>query len=266
MAEMLVGTGLRTRELGLERIRAGGAALERIFLATARGADVLICDAETEEDLAAIAAASMVLGRRAVWVGSAGLAGYLKKAGDGRRETGEGVVEGPVLFVVGSLSPVSRAQAERLASLAGVETVRVPVAALLRGAEAWVEETRVVSDAVQRGRDVLVLPEGAEGARYEDGVAIATALGKFVEGCADAVVGLVATGGETARAVLDAWGVTRLRVREAVEAGVVFSMTEGWRRSLPVVTKAGGFGDADTLVRCREFLQRSGAAPLEERR
>ncbi len=87
------------------------------------------------------------------------------------------------------------------------------------------------------------------------GAELARALGRLVGDCADKVGGLVATGGETARAVLDAWGVTRLRIVGEVEAGVPFSVTEGWRRALPVVTKAGGFGDAETLVRCREFLR-----------
>ena len=109
-----------------------------------------------------------------------------------------------------------------------------------------------------------MLPECDAPLTYEEGAELARAMGRFAAGCADGVGGLVATGGETARAVLDAWGVTRLRLRGEVEAGVAFSTTEGWRRVVPVVTKAGGFGDADTLVRCREFLrglQRSAPKP-----
>jgi hypothetical protein len=54
----------------------------------------------------------------------------------------------------------------------------------------------------------------------------------------------------------------RAEVRDRV-AGLI---AEGWRRVLPVVTKAGGFGDAETLVRCGEFmrgLKRSAPEPSQ---
>jgi hypothetical protein len=39
-----------------------------------------------------------------------------------------------------------------------------------------------------------------------------------------------------------------------VEAGLPFSVTSGWNRELPVLTKAGGFGGPESLLRCQEFL------------
>ncbi|HSZ40825.1 MAG TPA: four-carbon acid sugar kinase family protein [Trebonia sp.] len=67
--------GLRVTELRLDDIRAGRAAGR---LADAAGtADVVVCDAETEDDLAAIAAGGLACGRNVLWAGSAGLAWHL---------------------------------------------------------------------------------------------------------------------------------------------------------------------------------------------
>jgi 4-hydroxythreonine-4-phosphate dehydrogenase len=66
---------------------------------------------------------------------------------------------------------------------------------------------------------------------------------------------LVATGGETARAILDTWGIQRLRLLGEVEPGLPWSVTDGWRRALIVLTKAGSFGSPGTLLHCRDFLR-----------
>ena len=61
-------------------IRGDGDALRNAMKAAAQTADVLVCDAETDDDLRKIAEASMALGRGAVWAGSAGLARHLLPA------------------------------------------------------------------------------------------------------------------------------------------------------------------------------------------
>ena len=254
--DVLAGLGLRTTGLSLAVVRSGTTAVKKAMQSAAQHAEVVICDAETEADLAAIASASMALGPRAVWVGSAGLARHLPAAMEWRAGTPAGAEEfapGPTLYVVGSMTEIARQQAARLSAVEGVETVRVPAMDLLAGDCA--QERRKLKGGNESGSDVLVLTESNDALTYEEGAKLARALGKFVAGCADGCGGLVATGGETGRAVLDAWGVARLRVHGEVEAGVAFSSTEGWRRTIPVVTKAGGFGDAETLVRCGEFLR-----------
>jgi 2-keto-3-deoxygluconate permease len=258
---LLARSGLRSTLMGLETVRSDAVKaeeLERAMASAAGSVDVLICDAETEEDLARIAAASMILGPGTVWVGSAGLAQQLPKAVGWKAGVAASVLDlaaGPTLFVVGSLSGVSREQAERLATLPELRTLRISIATLLAGAQTWVPQEQVLKRALANGEDVLVMPEGDVILSYEDGLAIAGVLGRFVSVGAERAGALVATGGETARAVLDAWGIARLRLRGEVEAGMAFSVADGWRRPLPVVTKAGGFGGPDALIDCRRFLQ-----------
>ena len=64
---------------------------------------------------------------------------------------------------------------------------------------------------------------------------------------------LIATGGETARAVLLAMGVRALTVDGELEPGVALTRTDG---GLTVITKAGAFGDRGTLLRAARRLGR----------
>ncbi len=78
--QILAGLGLRITGLSLAEVRSGAAAARKAMKLTAQHAEVVICDAETDADVAAIASATVGLGRRAVWVGSSGLARHLPAA------------------------------------------------------------------------------------------------------------------------------------------------------------------------------------------
>jgi 4-hydroxythreonine-4-phosphate dehydrogenase len=56
------------------------------------------------------------------------------------------------------------------------------------------------------------------------------------------------TGGETATRVLRAWHTTALELVEEIEPGVPLSVSVG-ARPIAVVTKAGSFGQPQTLTR-----------------
>jgi D-threonate/D-erythronate kinase len=66
--------------------------------------------------------------------------------------------------------------------------------------------------------------------------------------------GLVLTGGHTARVVLDALGIDRFVVRGEVEVGIPHAEAVLDGRTLAIITKAGAFGDAQTLRRAVRFL------------
>ena len=70
-----------------------------------------------------------------------------------------------------------------------------------------------------------------------------------------AVIGLV--GGDGARAVLRRLGARALAVRDAaVEGAPMMTIVGGPHDGLAVWTKAGGFGDSETLLR---ILEHTGA-------
>ena len=60
---------------------------------------------------------------------------------------------------------------------------------------------------------------------------------------------VVLTGGATARAVIHCQGATSLRILGEIEPGIpVGQLEDGIWHGMPVVTKAGGFGNPDTLL------------------
>ena len=69
--------------------------------------------------------------------------------------------------------------------------------------------------------------------------------------------GLVLTGGQTARAVLDLLGVGQFEVRGEITSGVPWGTFQRQGREVAVVTKAGGFGDDRILDRAVRFLSRT---------
>ena len=262
---MLGRSGVRAIRAGLDLVRGEPAAFRRALDGMAQdGAEAIVCDAETDGDLAAIAAASAQMCNRHFWVGSAGLARHLPQAaGMTGAPSAASIIEphGPVLIVVGSLSAVSRTQARHAAEQSGVVAIVVPPDALRRGDThpAWQAAVAAVETALARADDV-VLTIGAEGPRdLTEGWLLCDALARLVVPMADRIGGLVATGGETARALLTGLGAVGLRLVCEIEPGVVLGIAEGGR-ALPVITKAGAFGGQDTLEHCRAVLR--GAAPL----
>jgi D-threonate/D-erythronate kinase len=275
IARLLTDAGLAVTHA--ERADVRGPALAGVLAARrAGGSQAIVCDAETDEDLRAIAVAGSRLGPSVVWVGSGGLAAAL---GGAARSTTSPAIQspptsgGPVLVVVGSTTAVARAQVAHLAAT-GSTHVTVPLSALGTTTKAApgpdypgraggsnpsgrrrVPCVAEVEGCLHSGRDVVVTL-GAEPERpgAVDDVDLARRLGRLLQPCAPLVGGLVATGGDTATGVLRAWGTTALRLVGEVEPGVPLSFSVG-PRPIPVVTKAGAFGDPGTLAVARARLE-----------
>lgn len=260
VAAMLAAQGLRAGRVDLATVRAGLRA-ELVRLVSQTDVQAVVCDAETDADLAAVAAASA--GLPVYWVGSAGLAAHLPGAfgirGSARAPAIS--VAGPTLIVVGSASEVSRQQARALEQRRGA-TLRsmVAPAAVLRAGDAdpqWRALGERARSALAGGSDLLVCTGLGEGDDLAQGRAICQSLARLLAPLAPRVGALVATGGETARAVLGAFGASGLRMSSEVEPGVPLSLALG-PRPIAVVTKAGAFGSPGTLVAACERIDALG--------
>lgn len=261
LIEMTREAGLRPALVELSAIR--GSNLREIMTNLAREADVLVCDAETDEDLRAIASASVTLGHGTVWVGSAGLAAHLPRAAGLQRKAPPHpalLSRGPTLFVVGSGSSVSRQQARFLEFRPDVISLRI-APGVLRGGEdlpEWQANRAALERAFGAGVDVLLTLRAEGSVESEREPLLAAAMGEMLRPFSNSVGAVVITGGETARAVFRAWDIQGMQILGEVEPGLPFSITAGWSRQLPVLTKAGGFGRPETLLHCREFLRALG--------
>ncbi|MCU1321496.1 MAG: four-carbon acid sugar kinase family protein [Acidobacteriaceae bacterium] len=261
----LKAVGLRVVKLGLGEVRAAKDALMQSMTTGSEHADLLFCDSETDDDLHSIAEASMGLGRETIWAGSAGLAYHLPHAAGlvgevsypGALSLFGTAAHGPILIIVGTMSSVARRQVEALAGVKDIRLLPLAPSVLLAGpaSEAWCDYSLLLADRLRQGGDSIVMLEPDAQLERSDGPAIAKALGAMLAPHAGTVGALVASGGETARSVLDLWDVTQLRIIGELEPGLPVSVTEGWRRPLLVVTKAGAFGTPQTFVLCIEFLR-----------
>lgn len=223
------------------------AVLSRVDLASGtavqealRTVHWLIVDAETQQDLDDLVA-QIPRPDRVLWVGTAGLAHALARAypgSDSAEPPGLVSVGRGVLTVLGSLNDMARLQLEALLG-DGVPGVRMDVS------DPQMTLTKVLEALRQEGHAVLYsgAPDGHLGA-----ATVAAALAAAVVGARHLVQALILTGGDTAVAVGRALGATGLHVSGEFEPGVPYGRLIG-PLPLPVVTKAGGFGDAGTLLR-----------------
>jgi uncharacterized protein YgbK (DUF1537 family) len=260
LVSMLIAAGLAVGAADLQAVRGDLAAALQAHRAA--GARAIVCDAETEADLQAIVAASLPMAG-ATWAGSGGMAIPLAAALAPDESAPAPVVarrEGPHLVAVGSASSVSRGQLAVLAEDPRVGLVLVSPRVLLDGPEApgWRPASRAVVAAIRPGRDVVAVAiDPAAPVEPELGPALAQGLGHLLGRQLGRFSTLTATGGETARALLAVAGARALRIACELQPGVVLSMLEG--RALPVVTKAGAYGDPQTLARVIEAMR---ALPL----
>ena len=267
VADVLSAAGVRTSAVSLAVVRGGGLG-DCLAACEASGDRAIVCDAESDGDLCAIAEAGVKRGRHVVWVGSGGLARALAShvhVASPRPSAGATAVAAttsgattvaPVLLVVGSASAVARAQVARVAA-AGTVLLSIP-ASVLRGPGPWSNAVSQIETTLRSGRDLVVTVEAAADTAEDDRVV--AALGCLLGSSAKLVGGLVVTGGETAAALFRAWGISGLRLIDEIEPGVPRSVAEGACAGLPVVTKAGSFGDAATLDRARMRLRAGVAA------
>ena len=125
----------------------------------------------------------------------------------------------------------------------------------------WVaQECGVSARHRRRARISRILIGEAANPDPAEGLILCAALGRMLAPYLASAKGLIATGGETARALLLAAGVPALQLVGEVEPGFRYSIAAsgGAAAGLPVITKAGAFGRPETLRRCSTLL-RDGA-------
>ncbi|WP_078635466.1 MULTISPECIES: four-carbon acid sugar kinase family protein [Streptomyces] len=255
----------------LTEVRGPRARLTaRLAECGARGR-LAVCDAESDADLRAVAAAGLALPGTARWAGAAGLAhalahtlAHLETRADPLAHSeahttsahrpgaplppghpaGPRSPAGPVLAVIGSAHGVSGRQADALAAHLP-HTLTLPVSAVL-GDPPGPLASRLLA-LLRTGDTLLRLDPDAP---VDTAVArdLVGRLGRIAAPAASAAGTLILTGGETARAVLTHSGVHALELLAEPAPSVVLART---REPVPrhVITKAGGFGAPDTLSR-----------------
>ncbi|NJQ01168.1 hypothetical protein HCK00_11645 [Streptomyces sp. PLAI1-29] len=161
------------------------------------------------------------------------------------RESGDGGSPGdrPLLVVVGTAELTAPAQIAQLAAL-GAEHRPLPAAVLTSAGGP--------PPTAPPGPGVTVVSvDASDGVDPGRAHQVSEGLAAAVRGAA-AGADLVLTGGETARRVLDALGVTALTPEHVIHPGAVHCRTDDGRS---VVTRPGSHGGTDSLLRITRALR-----------
>jgi D-threonate/D-erythronate kinase len=253
ISDLFSEIGLKAHVLSLDVIRAGPSTILR-SLPEGPGMKVVVCDAETNLDLLAIAEAGLQIRDESIFVGSAGLTHQIATLwGSGEGDENQLILaDKPILVVVGSRSPAARTQLELLSDLGGMDILRMPTTAL----ESEVDPLLIagLKRALAQGQDVAITTDLHGSLGHLQGAELMEALGRMLRPFLEKFAALVLTGGETARSLLFESEIGRLRVIDEIAPGVTLSIASG-EPALPIVMKAGAFGTSAALLNAVHFLR-----------
>ncbi len=238
----------------LEELRSG-KVLELV-----REYEVLSFDVENDIDLRSIVDSVLACDKSVVWVGSAGLAEYIAYSSIFGDISGK-----PVLFVVGTLNDVTRAQINELIKFLKSRLVLINLNSLIEDFEA--ESKRIISEvkkALEWSEDIIIttsysLEQVEQGRNLAKklsmtltdlGLLISRKIGELVNLLisnfgSNKFSGLFLSGGDVALAVLNELNIDFVKVVGEIEPGLPLLKYD----NTYLVTKAGGFGRKDTLIK-----------------
>ena len=214
-----------------------GAGITGAIDIAARFPGATIPDIVTDADLDVAVAGG---GAGTLWVGARGLAFALARS-RGIPAAPSPALPGPVLFAIGSRDPITAAQVARLGEWT----------ALLAAPDGEVPE------AAPEVRAIVMTEGGSRRPGTEAGGAFADGLVRALDRIRPMT--LLASGGETADAVLDRLGIGCLDVVAEIAPGLpVCTVHTAWGE-MRIATKSGGFGAPDLLARIAAMAEPSPA-------
>lgn len=259
LAEIMSTVNVATTLIPLATVRSGLDRLKWTLTNISQaGTAIAICDATEQTDLDQVARASLSCSGCKLFIGSGGLAKSVA------REMSHGAPgcigqrvnfsDRGALIVVGSAAIESQGAASRLARASHLLDYQIMPAT--KGSPGVILPRGVISEVIRSlrsGDDVLVRIGAADGLPVLNPNVISE-LAKSLSPVLCQASAFVATGGETAFALLGEIGAREIRPVRELEPGIVLGMAIGQTR-IPIVTKAGGFGGEATLCSVVDYLR-----------
>lgn len=243
----------QTQHHSLDEVESGSLDLSGAFAHT--------FDADKFSDLVEIAKAGLALEEKVLWIGSAGLAEAIFYTMQPKP---------PALGVVASVSAVAFEQLD-YAEKELFNIFQIPVEQLMQDAKHH-DIADEVAQSLLDGNDTILTPTRtradleasiAYGQKLgftpaETSTRVKDSMGLIVREVLEKVTvsGIYMTGGDTAIAIINQLEASGASILKEVETGVVLSKLSGgqWDQ-LHVITKAGAFGNKQTLVNSMESFK-----------
>ncbi|MBT2686654.1 four-carbon acid sugar kinase family protein [Bacillus sp. ISL-47] len=249
--------------------------LEFIEKAISEGKKWIVCDSEREEDLQAIAEIFSSLQKKIIWTGSGALVEYLPEALELTSQCESDQVEVTVektLTISGSLSQVTKKQLSQIKELeqsyfAEIDPVQlvnntIDMKEFIGGMKQNLDKDHFVVyvDSSDRNRQAArAAGEALCLSGKEIGERIATGLGQIANELVTRfpeMNGLILTGGDIAKAACLELGIHEMELHSEVEPGLPFGRLCSKDKNYWAVTKAGGFGNEQSLVNAIHYMTR----------
>ncbi len=275
VAEVLQrSTDLPVQKVPLQQVRSNALLDQLASLAEDSGARSVIacCDAETDEELDALIAAGVELEPRlkVLFAGSAGLAFALGRSLQHDASPADNIApphfNGPALVVTASQRALAGRQIDALVQ-EGVADLQPIDFSVTRSGEVTHRQidTQTTDRALATGRNLVLrarvqtdleaLPPASVRSIAD---AVTTQLARIVTGIVSRrpVGGIVIVGGDTAHATLAAANARGIVLAAEPLPGVpVGAVSGGVLDGVPIATKAGAFGDDQTLLRLLTLMR-----------
>ncbi|KHT64585.1 hypothetical protein RJ45_05700 [Photobacterium gaetbulicola] len=256
-------SALACRNITLAEIKEGVLDKTIIEVAAGEQPEVLILDAETDDDLAIIANSLANTSAKMVLVGAAGIANQLPKrlflAGK----------QAPVLVLAGSMSAVTQQQVDHCQGK-GLNIIDVDAQAIWHHPDSTLEQAiSQAGELLQQGKHCAVRTARDQAERQraqafcqqqkitgtDMGNAVARFLGQLGKAMMEShpLSGVLFTGGDIATAVAAEIGADGYIIKGEVQPCIPYGHFTD--HHIPVVTKAGGFGSTDAIEKIIQYLQ-----------
>ena len=261
-------TDKSTGIISIEEIRAGRKQFAR-KLATliSSGIQIIVLDAENNEDLDLIASVLSERKERIMFAGCSGFAEALSCFITLKREKKISIV------FAGSVNKVTIRQVEKAADQFHIQVVDIDAEAILSGEtdKELDRITRIAASASLDGKDLII--RSAKSREYvdecfriakENGIdesGLSDIISGFIGKLAAEIIrslrlkGIILTGGDTAFKTMKALNIKGIVIEGEIAHGIPYgTFMDKSFKDLIVITKAGGFGADETISQIINFL------------
>lgn len=232
------------------------------------GIQLIAIDAREKLDLDLIASLTTSMKGKVLFAGSSGLAEYLPRylgLKKGRRSN---------VIIAGSVSEATHKQIEYAIDNLAIRIIDLDVGRVLSGKQSR-ERRRIIGmvrESADRGDNMIIRSAGSrevversmdQGRRYGlNGVQVSETIASFLGELAGIILeeidinGMLLTGGDIAISTARRLKVSGTVIQDEIVPGVPYGyFADEPYRDVTIVTKAGGFGSEDAMVRVLNFLK-----------